>query len=78
MEKHRKFLIFYSLYLGLIILVLTIFGNPQDKNIGVTKESNVVCLLSTSSTKYSKSTKGQVKLCCESNTSFMDYPEEDL
>jgi len=78
MKKHRFFLISYSLWLGVIILLLTIFNTPQVKNTIVTSQSISVCTTTTNATKLAECNKCQVKLCCASDASIFDNSEEDL
>lgn len=78
MKKHRNFLIFYSLWLATIFALLTIFDSPQEKILPAANQNMAVCTLTKSATSVSECAKCLNKLCCVSNTSFLDYSEEEL
>lgn len=54
MKKHRRFLIFYSLYLGGIFLLFMAFDTTQNNNIAPMNESDAICKLTTKSATYSE------------------------
>lgn len=66
MKKHRNFFIFYSFWLGAIILLLTNFDTPNSQNIEITNDSSSVCSLNKDVTNYAKPTKSQPNWCCDS------------
>lgn len=57
MKKHRRFLIFYSLYLGGIFLLFMAFDTTKDNNIAPMNESDAICKLTTKCAKNSARSK---------------------
>ncbi len=54
MKKHRKFLIFYSLWLGAIFLMLIAFDTAQDTDKALMKDPKAICEQAQKTPTYSK------------------------
>ena len=65
MNKHRNFLIFYSLWLTAIFALLTIFDAPQEKKLPTTNQTTI-CEATSRVNRSEESNKCQRKSCCTS------------
>ena len=65
MKKHRKFLIFYGLWLGGIITILTVFDSTEKDKFLITKQ-RTLCETAASISKDEGAKKLYIKKCCTS------------
>jgi len=66
MKKHRNFLIFYTFWLGTIILILTIFNTPQDSISVLKNDGAAVCASQTTRKTFTEPAKNNANRYCVS------------
>ena len=66
MKKHRNFLIFYSLWLGAIFGLLTVFDDAGQNEISKKSKSDIACAVPTKTTARADHAAGGHKVCATS------------